>query len=118
MKFKKDTDPGHETVCSCSFFVLENDVWVVVGNEFFESRVVSGNLALLKPRGSDGVLRDVGHMLHENERGQLPMSRYPSSPATPSRTTRRGRGQEKEDKKDTHHLIPEEIIILTVVMMT
>lgn len=77
----------HEAVGSCALLVLEDDVRVVVGDEILEPGVATCNLALTEPAGGQRVLRHVGHVLLEHERGEL------LGPATsaraPTRATRR-----------------------------
>lgn len=62
------THSCHETVGSCALLVLKDDVGIVVGDEVFESGVVSRDFALLKAGRGNGVLADVRNVLLEDER--------------------------------------------------
>ena len=57
---------SHESIGSSSFFIFEDNVRVVVGHQFLETRVVSRDFALGQTAGSQRVLTDVGHVLLEH----------------------------------------------------
>lgn len=62
---------GHEPVCAGVLLILENDVCVVVGSQFFKALGVSGDLAFVSAARPEGLLRHVGDELLVRERCQL-----------------------------------------------
>ena len=43
---------SHKTICSGSFFVFENDVGIVIGDELLESRVFAADFAFRQSTGA------------------------------------------------------------------
>lgn len=76
---QSSSDLRHEAIGAGSLFVLEYDVGVVVGDEVLEAGVLAGNAPLRQAAGGQRVLRYVGHVLLEYERGEL------AGPPTPAR---------------------------------
>lgn len=86
----------HEPVGAGALLVLEDDVLVVIGDEVLESGVVPADAAFGEPAGSQGVLRNVGHMLFEDERGEF--SRASATTGAPSRAAAQ-RAQDEGQQK-------------------
>lgn len=95
-------DLCHEAVRSGALFVPEYDVRVVVGHEVPEARVLAGNPSLGESARRQRVLRHVGHVLFEDERGQFAgptASARPSAWPTPRRHAHRGQEHDRDPHK-------------------
>ena len=59
---------AHDSVCSSTLLIFEEDVRIAVGDELFELAAVSSDAALGQTASSQRVFRHVGRVLLEYER--------------------------------------------------
>jgi hypothetical protein len=88
---------GHEPVGAGALLVLEDDVLVIVGHQILEPGVVASDAALGESAGGEGVLRDVGHMLLEDERREF--AGPPSASHAPARAATHGAQDEGQQER-------------------
>ena len=98
---------SHEPVRSGVLLILEYDVCVIIGSQFFKSLGVSGDLAFVSSACPEGLLRHVGDELLVGKRCQFLRVSSPSIP--PARSTSHPRGnQGQADETDQYDSGPQQ----------
>lgn len=97
---------SHEPVRAGVLLILEYDVCVIIGRQFFKSLGVPRDLALVPAARPEGLLRHVGDELLVGERCQL--LRVPPPAVAPARPASHPRGRQGQaDEADQRDPGPE-----------
>lgn len=79
----------HETISAGAFFILKNDICVVIGYQISKPRIISRHSSLAESTRRQGVLADIWYMLFEDQRGKL--SQIRPSAGTSAGSARQGK---------------------------